>query len=671
MRLVYKFNVAVIGLLGLCALLVGGFFVLAFGNLKGETYRWFDASGRNLAANIGNEAQQAIASLDSRALEATLERRLKEDPNILWCRVSFGEGLKEASEAGVETRGPFRPSESEVREDNKLLARVQIHYATAGLEQKLAALVTRPIVGFVLMLGLLVGLLYALVRQLVSRPLARLVEHAKVTAGGDLTAVVAIPSGDEFGELAGALNQMTGSIRITVEKIRRTFSDLEKVARDITEVSHRIAEGSAEQTTGVATVSSSIEEMNASVKSVVQSVEHLFSLAGESSSSMLEMSASVEEVAGSAEGLSGAVDQASSSIAEMSMSIRTVADNIARLAELVTSTSSSITEIDAVVREVERNSSQGHELSREVARTMTEGLERLERTADGMHEIRRSVGEAAAVIRALETRSHEIGSILGVINEVNDQTNLLALNAAILAAQAGEHGRGFAVVAEEIRELSARTAASTKEITKLIASVQGESKKAVTAMDEGTRRVETGVRIVEELGETLKAAAGNSEKASVASRVIAQSTSEQYKGIRLIAESAQTINEMSQEIARATREQSAGGAQIVKAAEEMRELARQVKKAMADQAKGIRLTTRASEDSARLSQQVLDATREEAKGSELVVRTIGAIQGVTNTNAEGVKRLDRMVTILAAQGELLKQEIARFKIDAQSEREPG
>jgi methyl-accepting chemotaxis protein len=291
-----------------------------------------------------------------------------------------------------------------------------------------------------------------------------------------------------------------------------------------------------------------------------------------------------------------------------------------------------------------------------------DGLAALRRTADGMVAIRSSVGQAATVVRSLESRSHEIGSILNVINEVNDQTNLLALNAAILAAQAGEHGRGFAVVAEEIRELSARTAASTKEITKLIAGVKKESTNAVEAMETGTLKVEEGVRTVEELGETIKRAAENSEKASAASRGIAQATTEQYKGIRQIAASSQTVSEMSQEIARATREQSAGGAQIVNAATSMRDLAHQVKKAMAEQAKGIRLTSRASEESARLSQQVLDATREEARGSELVVKSIGAIQEISNKNAAGVKRLDQMVSILATQAEILKAELGRFKL---------
>jgi methyl-accepting chemotaxis protein len=662
MKLLYKINLAVVGLLTVSALLVGAFFISSFRDLRAETYRWFDASAKNLAFTMGNQAKESIAYFDYKTIEGALKKRLSDDPNLLYASVAFGDGLKERREAGAVAAGPFRPFDVEIKDDTKTIAAVTIHYATASVENKLSALVTRLLVGSGLTLVGLVAMLSLFVMRFVSRPLGLLVRHAEVTAAGDLTAAITIASNDEFGTLATTLNRMTENLRAMFEKVRSAFGDLEVVSRDIAEVSHRIAEGTSGQTGAVTTVSSSIEQMNVSIKSVVQSVEHLFSLAGESSSSMLEMSASVEQVAGNAEGLSAAVESTSSSITEMTLSIRNVAENVGRLADLVTDTSTSITEIDSVVREIERNAGQGHELTREVARMMgDEGLTALRRTAEGMVAIRSSVGQAATVVRGLEARSHEIGSILGVINEVNDQTNLLALNAAILAAQAGEHGRGFAVVAEEIRELSARTASSTKEITKLIASVRKESTDAVEAMDNGTLRVEEGVRTVEELGETIRRAAENSEKASGASRGIAQATTEQYKGIRQIAASSQNINEMSQEIARATREQSTGGAQIVKAAESMRELALQVKKAMAEQAKGIRVTSRASEESARLSQQVLDATREEARASDLVVRSVGSIQEISNTNAAGVKRLDQMVNILAAQAELLKAELGRFK----------
>jgi len=663
MKLIYKINLAVVGLLMVSALVVGAFFIASFRDLRAETYHWFDTSANNLAVTIGSQAKESIAYFDYKTIEGALQKRVADNPNLLYASVAFGDGLKDRREAGAVAAGPFRAYDVEIKDDAKTIASVTIHYATSSVEGKLATLVSRLLIGSGLTLAGLVAMLSFFVVRFVSRPLDRLVRHAEVTAGGDLTSTITIASNDEFGTLAGTLNKMTANLRTMFEKVSTTFGDLEVVSRDIAEVSHRIAEGSFGQSAAVATVSSSIEQMNASIKSVVQSVEQLFSLAGESSSSMLEMSASVEQVAGNAEGLSAAVESTSSSITEMTQSIGSVAENVGRLAELVTNTSSAITEIDSVVREIERNAGQGHELTREVARLMgEEGLTALRRTAEGMVAIRSSVGQAATVVRGLEARSHEIGSILGVINEVNDQTNLLALNAAILAAQAGEHGRGFAVVAEEIRELSARTASSTKEITKLIASVKKESTHAVEAMTDGTLKVEEGVRTVEELGETIQRAAENSEKASGASRGIAQATTEQYKGIRQIAASSQTINEMSQEIARATREQSAGGAQISKAAGAMRELAQQVKKAMAEQAKGIRHTSRASEESARLAQLVLGASREEAKSSDLVVGSIGSIQEVSSANAAGVKRLDQMVNILATQAELLKAELSRFKI---------
>jgi methyl-accepting chemotaxis protein len=52
---------------------------------------------------------------------------------------------------------------------------------------------------------------------------------------------------------------------------------------------------------------------------------------------------------------------------------------------------------------------------------------------------------------------------------------------------------GFSVVASEIRELANRTAASTQEISKLVASVQ-KNQSGRRVMQEGATIVEEGVR---------------------------------------------------------------------------------------------------------------------------------------------------------------------------------
>ena len=187
MRLIYKINLAVIGLLTVSALLVGAFFISSFRDLRAETYRWFDASAKNLAFTIGNQAKESIAYFDYKTIEGALQKRLADDPNLLYASVAFGEGLKDRREAGAAAAGPFRSFDVEIKDDAKTIAAVTIHYATAGVESKLATLTSRLLVGSGLTLVGLVAMLSFFVVRFVSRPLGLLVRHAEVTAAGDLT----------------------------------------------------------------------------------------------------------------------------------------------------------------------------------------------------------------------------------------------------------------------------------------------------------------------------------------------------------------------------------------------------------------------------------------------------------------------------------------------------
>lgn len=93
----------------------------------------------------------------------------------------------------------------------------------------------------------------------------------------------------------------------------------------------------------------------------------------------------------------------------------------------------------------------------------------------------------AAEIKEVTEKTNDSAQLIGhaseVISQIAEQTNLLSLNAAIEAARAGEAGKGFAVVAEEIRKLAEQSTASTGEIDSIVAELQRNTGRAVTAIE--------------------------------------------------------------------------------------------------------------------------------------------------------------------------------------------
>ena len=150
-------------------------------------------------------------------------------------------------------------------------------------------------------------------------------------------------------------------------------------------------------------------------------------------------------------------------------------------------------EMAATLNDVAANTQRAAHLSSQVDGAADIGMTAVGETFRCMEVISGSVNETLRTVERLTVSSAKIGEIITLINDVADQTNLLALNAAIEAARAGEYGRGFAVVADEVKSLSAKTAASTKEIALIIRTIQNESSAAMTSMTLEKERVEEGV----------------------------------------------------------------------------------------------------------------------------------------------------------------------------------
>ena len=124
--------------------------------------------------------------------------------------------------------------------------------------------------------------------------------------------------------------------------------------------------------------------------------------------------------------------------------------------------------------------------SNDVSKSVRDSQNTMEQTLSAIENLNVEVVRASKVIKELDQRSDNIGSIIGTIDGIAEQTNLLALNAAIEAARAGEQGRGFAVVADEVRTLAQSTQEATKEINDLIIQLQSDARVANEVMLSGT-----------------------------------------------------------------------------------------------------------------------------------------------------------------------------------------
>jgi len=168
------------------------------------------------------------------------------------------------------------------------------------------------------------------------------------------------------------------------------------------------------------------------------------------------------------------------------------------------------------------------------------------------------VREAVAAMGEIEASARQITQIIGVIDEIAFQTNLLALNAGVEAARAGEAGRGFAVVASEVRALAQRSAEAAKEIKTLIAT--------------STNQVGRGVKLVGETGEALTGIVTKVAQIDGLISEIALSSQEQATGLSQVNTAVNQMDQVTQQNAAMVEEATAAASNLRTESQELARL---------------------------------------------------------------------------------------------------
>jgi len=258
-----------------------------------------------------------------------------------------------------------------------------------------------------------------------------------------------------------------------------------------------------------------------------------------------------------------------SAAGELRANAEQIADGSEHVAAQAVTVATAGEEMAATSNDIASNCSMAVESANRAYSTASNGAVIVQQTVDGMSRISGKVQDSARTVESLGARSDQIGQIIGTIEDIADQTNLLALNAAIEAARAGEQGRGFAVVADEVRALAERTTRATKEIGGMIKAIQGETRNAVSAMEEGVLEVERGTNDAARSGRALEEILSQVSEVTGQINQIATAAEEQTATTNAISGNMQRITEIVQETAGSSQMTAAAAGRLAGLASEL------------------------------------------------------------------------------------------------------
>ena len=540
---------------------------------------------------------------------------------------------------------------------------VEVTYSGKSANDKMFRVLTIPPIVEGVVFLLIIYAIYFFFQRLIGNPIGVIQENIKRVTAGDLTVRMPEMENNELGVIAGGLNFLIEGLSETVSKLDATAGKVTDMIKDLDETFGKAIQMIKEQAEWTEDISVSLMAANQSLSEIKDSSKVLSGFSSENLSSLLEMKAVGDETVLNMDGLFEASEKSYEVIAAMLGSSKAITENSKRVLESIETTSASLEEIAVSVRDVEVSAKESSQLAEKVKEEAArKGVLTVAEAVAGMERITTKVKYSVELVRRLETRSQDVQRILSVIREVTEQTNLLSLNASILAEQAGEYGKGFSVVADEMRALSDRTAAYTKEIGGIVVTIQREIHETVESIDVGMKMVKEGSEIVYRVGETMSSILENSHESANMAGNIERATEEQASSLDYIAKEMSNINSMTQNMSGTMEEQSENFNFMVERVGDVKDVAETTRKSAVEQAEGTGLISRNLEVANEKVGGIDRAVFGQQRVNDEILLTFDKIRGAGARTTDDMKAVSVSLDRLRNEFDTLKKEVDRFKV---------
>jgi len=454
---------------------------------SGVGYFWINDTGKPFPKMV---MHPTVPALDGKVLDAPkFNCAMGKNQNLF---VAMIEVTAKTNEGYVDYLWP-KPTQEGLTEDQPKISYVRLHKsfdwiigtgkyiddldaAVAMKNLKTGNLISDLIIEiFLISLAILIIAIFPILymsKRLV-KPILACITYADEVESGNLSGLVDFQRTDETGRLVNALNKMVNTIRKILSEVYQDSALVVLTSNKLANTSEDMTKTSKQVREKTEIVAAASERASANIFSVSNTLESLAQRASNIASNSNDMAGNVNSVA--------------SSIEQMANSFQDVAQHCA----------------DA--QQISEKS--------------------LKNTDDAAHQI-----------NDLNEASHNIGTVIKLIEQITEQTKLLALNATIEAARAGDAGKGFSVVANEVKELASQTAKATEGISKRIKEIQNQTGGVVRMIQEISINSQ-------DLNEINTSIAVTVEQQSVTTTDIAKTIAGTARGAEKVSEEVQEITD--------------------------------------------------------------------------------------------------------------------------------